>query len=173
MQAKDDWVVIGRFGRPHGIKGLVNLYSFTDPIENIFDYQPLHIQLKKSWCPIKILSSENKGGKLFVQVENYPSREDVALLTNLDVAVPRRMLPALDENVFYLHDLIHLSVINLEQKVLGQVIEIINTGANDILVIINGQEKIMIPLIWDIYIKTVDLEQQTICVDWTLDDLPS
>ena len=173
VNQSNDWVVIGKFGRVHGIKGLVSLHSFTEPPENIFTYQPLHIKLKKTWCPIRILSNEGKGDRLLVQVENYPSREDVAFLTNLEVAVPRAALPKLEDDVFYLHDLIKLAVVNLQDQRLGNVSEIISTGSNDILVIESDRDKILIPFVWEVFIKNIDLDHQIICVDWELDDSQS
>lgn len=165
----DDWVVVGRFGRAHGIKGWITLQSFTEHQDSVLTYQPLHIQIKKTWCPIRVLAHEQKGDKLLVQVENYPSREDLSFLTNLDIAVPRSMLPQLPEDDFYLHDLIHLNVVNLQNDELGQVGEVMSTGASDILVIFKGQNKILIPLVWEVFIKSIDLDKKIIQVDWESD----
>lgn len=165
-----DWVVVGRFGRAHGIKGWITLQSFTEPQDNILTYQPLHIQIKKTWCPIRILGHEMKGEKLLVQVEKYPSREDLSFLSNLDLAVPRSVLPKLAEDNFYLHDLIDLKVYNLDHDELGQVQEVMSTGASDILVILKGKTKILIPLIWDVFIKSIDLDKKQIQVDWEQDE---
>jgi 16S rRNA processing protein RimM len=169
-QTESDWVVIGRFGKVHGLKGLISVISFTDPIENIFEYEPLHITLKRSWCPIKLLHKQISGDKLLVQVENYLTREDVSLLTNTEIAVPRQALPRLDENEYYLHDLIGLKVYNLQNEFLGTVTEILPTAANDVIVV-SGATRLLIPFIWEHFIIKVELPEKRMTVAWELDEL--
>ncbi len=169
-QPESDWIVIGRFGKVHGLKGLISVISFTDPIENILDYEPLHITLKRSWCPIKLLQKQISGDKVLVQVENYLTREDVSLLTNMEIAVPREALPKLDENEYYLHDLVGLKVYNLQDEFLGTVTEILPTGAHDVIVI-SGAIRILIPFIWEHFIIKVELPKEKIVVSWETDEL--
>jgi 16S rRNA processing protein RimM len=164
----NDWVVIGRFGRVHGIKGFIQVHSFTEPHENIFLYQPWHITLKKNWCPITIHQQQISGNKFLVQVENYISREEASFLTNMDIAVPRDTLPKLEEE-FYHHDLIGLKVYNNNQEFLGQVSDIFTTGANDVLMI-SGDKQYLIPFVWDIYVKSIDLDKDEITVEWDVSD---
>ena len=130
----NEWVVIGRFGRVHGIKGFIQVHSFTEPHENIFEYQPWHITIKKNWCPISIHQQQMSGGKFLVQIENYMTREEASSLTNLDIAVPRNTLPELEDQ-YYHHDLIGLKVYNSNQTLIGEVTEIMSTGANDVIVV--------------------------------------
>lgn len=165
----DDWVVIGRFGRVHGIKGFLQVHSFTEPHENIFEYQPWHITIKKNWCPISIHQQQMSGGKFLVQIQNYMTREEASFLTNLDIAVPRSTLPELEDQ-FYHHDIIGLEVYNKHQEHLGQVSEIFSTGANDVMVIA-GEKPILIPFVWDIYVKSVNLNLKKVVVDWDLSNL--
>ncbi len=167
-QTKNDWVIVGRFGRVHGIKGLIHIQSFTEPGENIFNYEPLYITLKRNWCPIRLLQKQVSGGKLLAQVENYLTREDAGFLTNMEIAVPRQVLPQLDKDSYYLYDLIGLNVFNLQNDPLGKITDIMPTGANDVLVI-SGQQRTLIPFIWQIYIKEIELESQKMIVDWVLD----
>lgn len=169
-QTESDWVIIGRFGKVHGLKGLISVVSFTDPIENILDYEPLHITLKRSWCPIKLLQKQISGDKVLVQVENYLTREDASLLTNMEIAVPREALPKLDENEYYLHDLIGLKVFNLQDEFLGTVTEILPTGAHDVIVI-SGATRKLIPFIWERFIIKVELPNEKIVVAWENDEL--
>jgi 16S rRNA processing protein RimM len=169
-QTKNDWVIVGRFGRVHGIKGLIHIQSFTEPSENIFSYEPLYISLKRTWCPIRLLQKQLSGDKLLVQVENYLTREDASFLTNIEIAVPRQVLPKLDDDHYYLHDLIGLSVFNLQNGFLGKITDIMPTGANDVLVV-SGDQRTLIPFIWEVYVKQVELASQKMTVDWVLDEM--
>jgi len=169
-KTENDWIVIGRFGKVHGIKGLISVISFTDPIENIFEYEPLHILLKKVWCPLKLANKQFSGDRLLVQVENYLTREDAAFLTNIEIAVPRQVLPSLEDNQYYLHDLIGLNAFNLRNELLGTISEIIPTGSNDVIVI-SGEKRILVPFVWDVYVKSIHLSEQKIFLDWDEDEL--
>jgi 16S rRNA processing protein RimM len=164
----NDWVVIGRFGRVHGIKGFLQVHSFTEPHENIFEYQPWYITIKKNWCPITIHQQQMSGGKFLVQIENYMTREEASSLTNLDIAVPRKLLPELEDQ-FYHHDLIGLKVYNSNQTLIGEVTEIMSTGANDVIVV-SGEKQILIPFVWDIYVKSIDLDTKQMIVDWDMSE---
>ena len=168
-KTKNDWVVVGRFGRVHGIKGLIHIQSFTEPSENIFSHEPLYISLKRNWCPIRLLQKQFAGNKLLVQVENYLTREDASFLTNLEISVPRNVLPKLEEDNYYLHDLIGLKVYNLENAFLGKITDIMPTGANDVLVV-SGEQKTLIPFIWQVYVQQIELASQKMIVDWDLDE---
>lgn len=164
----NDWVVIGRFGRVHGIKGFIQVHSFTDPLDNVFEYQPWFINLKKTWCPIKIHQEQNNGHKFLVQVENYMTREEAGFLTNMEIAVPRHILPELN-NEFYHHDLIGLKVYNDQQEYLGEITDIFVTGANDVL-IISGESQYLIPLVMEVFVQSIDLENRQVLVHWDLSD---
>lgn len=164
----NDWVVIGRFGRVHGIKGFIQVHSFTDPLDNIFEYQPWFINLKKTWCPIKIHQEQNNGHKFLVQVENYMTREEASFLTNMEIAVPRHVLPELNDE-FYHHDLIGLKVYNDQQEYLGEITDIFVTGASDVLVI-SGESQYLIPFVMNVFIQSIDLDKHQVLVHWDLSD---
>ncbi|HBH09970.1 MAG TPA: ribosome maturation factor RimM, partial [Gammaproteobacteria bacterium] len=73
----------------------------------------------------------------------------------------------------YWRDLINLKVINQDGILLGEVSEIIETGANDVFVIIdndNSEQKILIPSVMGIYINKIDLIEQAIYVNWAIGD---
>ncbi len=164
-QTEDEWVTIGRFGRVHGIKGLISVISYTDPVDNILDFAALYIMIKKTWCPIQFTHTQWSGDKLLAQVENYLTREDVSILTNIEIAVPRQSLPSLNDNEFYLHDLVGLNVYNVQNQFLGTISEIFATGANDV-VVISGKKRTLVPFIWDVYIHRIDLNKQLMLIDW-------
>lgn len=165
---KNNWVVVGKFARVHGIKGLITVQSYTDPVDNILSYTPWHIKIKHKWCPIIIHHAQSLGNKIAVQVERYMSREEAGLLTNLEIAVSRKNLPSLEQDDgFYHHDLIGLNVINTKQEKLGTIIDVMPTGANDVIVV-QGGKRILIPFVWHHYVLNIDLAQMQMIVDWDI-----
>ena len=86
-----------------------------------------------------------------------------------DVAVHRRQLPAAEAGRYYWVDLIGLSVVNREGIALGTVIALMETGANDVLVV-QGERERLIPFVLGRVVLDVDLEAGVIEVDWLPDD---
>jgi len=80
------------------------------------------------------------------------------------LAVDRQQLPQLEENEYYWDDLIGLNVYDLQHNDLGKVIELIETGANDVLVV-SGEKERLIPYIPQVIVK-IDLTEKRIEVDW-------
>lgn len=167
MNNSSDWVIVGRFGRPQGLKGLIRVISFTEPESAILDYQSWHVLQKKTWIPVKRVHSEIQNRAIMVRVDGYLQREELAVLTNAEIGVLREQLPVLsNEGEYYWHDLLHMQVRNQEGQLLGNVTQIMPTGANDVLVVEGDNKRHLIPYILKIYIISVDLPQKQMIVNW-------
>ena len=168
MDKVSDWVVIGKFGRPHGIKGLISVISFTDPRENILNYSGWHAYINKQWQPLKMLDLTSNSKNIIAKVEGYIEREDLAYLTNIEIGIKSEQLPVLDDGEFYWNQLIGMEVVTVEGVLLGQVTELLSTGANDVLVIA-GEKRHLIPYLPGKSIIKVNDSQRIITVDWDTD----
>ncbi|MDX2163826.1 MAG: ribosome maturation factor RimM [Gammaproteobacteria bacterium] len=154
------WVLVGKIGRPHGIKGFVKIHSLTEPATNIIKYLPWYDNNKKSLAVLKCEKLGNKVIALFDEKE----KPDV----NTELWIERNQLPPLKEHEYYWTDLIGLNVYNQENQYLGEVTEIFNTGANDIMSVENKEDrkKILIPFLFNNYIIKIDLAEKIMRVDW-------
>ncbi|MDI1352168.1 MAG: ribosome maturation factor RimM [bacterium] len=168
MNEKTDWVIIGRFGRPHGIKGFVTVHSFTEPRDNILRYSDWYAYVNYTWTPVKLLSVEVHNKAIVAQVEGFPERESVAQLTNVDIAVSKEQLAELAPGEYYWHQLIGMTVLNQNGDSFGKVVEVMPTGANDVLVV-QGDKKHLIPYLPGQFIININDKEQVITVDWDLD----
>lgn len=168
MNNQDNWLIIGRFGKPHGIKGFVTVHAFTEPRDNILRYTNWHAFINNKWQPIKLLSAEVQNKSIIAQIEGYPERETVARLTNVEIAVHREQLEELESGEYYWHQLIGMNVINSKGESFGKVIEIIPTGSNDVLVI-QGEKRHLIPYLPGQFILDINSNKQLITVDWDMD----
>lgn len=168
MDKNRDWVIVGRFGRPHGIKGFVKVLSFTEPADNILQYHDWHANIKNQWQPLKILQVEVNDKFILVQVEGYQEREQAAYLTNVDIAVKHEQLPELQAGEYYWHQLIGMQVVNQEGIDYGQVVEVFATGSNDVLVVM-GDKRRLIPYLPGQVVLDVNDTKRVITVDWDMD----
>ncbi|MCU7799968.1 MAG: ribosome maturation factor RimM [gamma proteobacterium symbiont of Lucinoma myriamae] len=166
--------VLGKISGYYGVKGWVKIYSYTQPRENIVRYKALKIKLSNrhgQWQDIRLDNGKAHGKGVVAHFEGYDNREIAASLIGAELATYRSDFKAASRNEFYWADLIGLSAINLEDIELGQVKRLIETAANDVLVISPDQKEdakaeILIPFVLEHYVKKVDLEAKIITVDW-------
>ncbi|KTD05885.1 16S rRNA-processing protein RimM [Legionella gratiana] len=168
MDNQKNWIIIARFGRPHGVKGFITVHSFTEPRDNVLKYTNWHAFIDNKWRPIKLVRAEVQSKSIIIQIEGYLERELVAHLTNIEIAVHQDQLEQLKPGEYYWHQLIGMNVINQQGESFGKVTEIIPTGANDVLVV-EGDKRHLIPYLPGQFILDINLNQQLITVNWDVD----
>jgi len=136
-----DRVMMGRIGRPHGVRGLVHLVSFTDPPEAIFGYRALSDEAGRAMK----LSRAGKGEELLARIEGISDRDAAARLTNEALYAERTALPAPDEEEFYHADLLGLAAVDEAGRPLGRVVEVHDHGAGVALEIEGSGAPLLLP----------------------------
>ncbi|HLD16958.1 MAG TPA: ribosome maturation factor RimM [Coxiellaceae bacterium] len=164
MSSSHRSVVLGKIGRPHGVKGWFYVHSYTDPITNVLTYPDWHLNRLGKMQTYTLETGKQHADKLVAKVKGVEDREAASQLTHALIEVPRNTLPPLEKNQYYWSDLIGLTVITLQGKVLGTVKEITQTAASDILVVM-GKKRLLIPYLPHV-ILSVDLDHHRIEVDW-------
>jgi 16S rRNA processing protein RimM len=157
-------IIVGRFGKPFGIKGWIKVNSFTDPPENILLYDPWLISLDENWKEIEVEDSKMQGQNIIAKLVNCNTPEEAKAYTHKDIAISRSQLPKLEQDEYYWTDLEDMSVLNTQGIELGKVVHFIATGANDVMVV-KGEKEHLVPYI-DSVIISVDQEKRVIIVDW-------
>lgn len=168
MNSPPNWVVLARFGRPHGVHGFVRVHSFTDPQDQLLSYTNWHVFLRGTWQPIKVSSIKVHNNSIVAQIEGYPDREGVAHLTNAEIAVKKEQLAELKPGEYYWHQLMGMNVVNTKNESLGTLVEIMPTGTHDVLVV-RGKKKYLIPYLPQRYVMEVNEALGLIIVDWDVD----
>jgi 16S rRNA processing protein RimM len=163
--ASNHRVIIGKICGIYGVAGWLKVISYTRPRENIFNYHKLMVGQQGNWIEVTLQEGRQQGKGLIVKFEHLSDRDIARQYMDKDIAVNRDELPELPKGEYYWFDLVGLTVMNLEGQELGKVSEIQETGANDVLVV-EGTQRQLIPLVFDIYIKKVDLGNSSIIVDW-------
>ena len=171
LEAEGKWIVLGEVGRVHGLKGWLKLISFTSPIENILDYSRFHAVLGGRALELELDDHNRQNKALLVHFKGYDDPETARLLTGTELAIANENLQQLVSGEFYWHQLEGLKVINQHDQLFGRVSHLLETGANDVLVIKADSESIddrerLIPYLKDLVICEIDLENETIRVDW-------
>jgi len=163
----DSLVVMGRIVAPYGVKGWVKVLPSTELIDGLLDYQTWQIGKGSEWQSIKLKSGKVHNDVLVVKLEGINDRDAAFACKGKQVAVPREALPTLDETEFYWSDLIGLAVKNQQDVDFGEVVDVFETGANDVIVV-KGDVQRLIPFT-EQAVLTVSLEEKTMLVDWDED----
>ena len=156
---------MGRITGLFGIKGWVKVYSYTQPHDNITRYDPWYLKLGDRWRMIPVVTSCKHGKAIIAKFRGYDTRDQAVELLGATVAIARDQLEPLPEDDYYWVDLIGLSVLNMQDYKLGEVEYLIETGANDVLVV-KGACELLIPFVRGQIIKAIDLKAGFIKVDW-------
>lgn len=170
MSSAFDPLVVGKLNGAYGIKGWVKIYSYTSPKDNILSYSPWFIKLDGKWQQVEITSGREQGKTVVAHIKGCDDRNLAESYYGIEIAIDKSQLPELDEGEFYWRDLVGLSVINMAGEKLGQVNKLMETGANDVLVVKTADKKeLLIPYVEDYSIIKVDLSEGQVIVDWEAD----
>lgn len=170
-------VDVGRIAAVFGVQGWLKIRSETEPAENIFEYSPWWLKTSHGVKAVEIDQFRPHGKGFVAHIRGVDDRDEAALLAGVTIAVERRQLPELVEGEYYWHQLQEMAVISCfegAQVRLGCVSRLLETGANDVLVIqpdadsVDDRER-LVPYIPGQYVLEVNLEAGTILVDWDPD----
>lgn len=163
-------LIVGKLNGASGIKGWVKVYSYTDPKENILNYSPWYLKLDGQWQKVSIINGREQGKTVVAQLEGCNDRNTAESYRGVEIAIEESQLPQLEDGEYYWRDLIGLTVINLAGEELGTVKKMMETGANDVLVVKTAsKEELLIPYVPEYSVMKVDLDSKQITVDWELD----
>jgi 16S rRNA processing protein RimM len=161
-------VVMGRITAPFGIKGWVKVRPLTAAAENILAYPRWWVGRGAGWQEYEVAESSVQSPKAVVaRLAGCEERDAAAQFRGSEIAVPRSQLPPPPPGEYYWADLLGLSVVNGESQQLGRIVRILETGANDVLVV-HGDRERLIPFIGEV-IREVDAGAGVIRVSWGAD----
>ena len=158
-------VTIGRVVGVYGVRGWIKVLSSTEPPEAILDYPVWQLRNGSEWRAMTLAEGRRYGKGILVHLAACDDRDVARALIGADIAVRRSEMPDPGLDRFYWADLEGLTVRTLDGVELGVVDHLIETGANDVLVV-RGERERLIPYVRGTVIVGVDLKQRVIQVDW-------
>lgn len=158
-----EYLVVGKLQRPHGLQGELVMEVLTDFPERLKPGVTLYAGT--AYAPLQVRKVRWQDRSMLITFQGYTTSETAGELRNLFVYVPAADRPTLEDGEYYHHQLIGLQVITQQGELLGKIIQILETGANDVFVIRprNGRE-ILIPGTDEVVLK-VDLDQGQITIN--------
>jgi 16S rRNA processing protein RimM len=163
-KSEPEFLIAGKLRKSHGLTGEMWVELLTDFVE-IFEDGRVFL-IGKTRTPATVESFKIAGKLGLIKFEGYQNSESVFHLNNTYIYVKSINMPALQDGVYYHHELIGLTVQDKKEKILGELTEILVTGANDVYVIKpnDGSKELLIPAIKSVVIK-IDLKLKKITID--------
>lgn len=161
-------VAMGYIKGVFGIKGWLKIAANTEYSDSLLDYPEWQLVKDGKTVSVTLEAGKVVNGELQVKFEGINDRDLAFSLRGYTIEIPREAFAPTEEGEYYWADLVGMTVVNKDHTVLGKVSNLMETGANDVLMIDGEHGQILIPFVSQ-YIETVDTGSKTITADWGLD----
>lgn len=161
MSEPSEFLAVGRVVRPHGMRGellLETLTAFPEPLEDVET-----VYLGENAAPHPLRDVRFHRGQLLIQLADCLDRDQAETFRGQLVQIHARQAAPLPPGRFYHHQIIGLVVVTEDGEDLGEVVEILATGANDVYLVAGAQGEILLPAISDV-IRQIDLDAHRMTV---------
>lgn len=161
----DSFIKVAKLGSPHGLKGYIRLIPIIDPPELLNELNYLFLEKDNQYVEleIEVIKPYKKNSWLF-KAKSWHSIDDVQDLVNNFLACRKEDLPELDENRYYIVDVIGCNVVDLNDKYLGKVLDVLQYSSNDIYIIGEDENNFLLPAVKE-FIKSIDTNKKLIKVN--------
>lgn len=174
MPANLERVAVGKIAGVFGIKGWVKIKSDTEPEENIVCYSPWFVCTQHGIKTFEVDAHTMRPQGLVVHLVGIDNRDQAEELGRARIEVEKSLLPELPTGDYYWHELLGLRVVTVSENAqldLGRIERIMETGANDVLVVKGDERSVddkerLIPYVPGEFVHTIDLQSGQMIVDW-------
>lgn len=159
-------IILGHISGVFGIKGWVKVFSYTRPREQILNY-PKWFVGDDTNSQMALEQGRLHKESIIVKLEGIDDRDQAMALFESNIRVLISELVELPADEFYWYQLIGLQVVDTAQQPIGEVVRLLETGANDVLVVHDANNvEHLIPYIKDQVVQRIDLTTKEMIVDW-------
>lgn len=160
----EEYLEIGQIVNTNGLKGILKVKPFTDDITRFEKLKTIYIQKANELIEFKIEKVRYSKNMVLLKLEGIDDINEAEKYRNFYIKIDRKDAIELEENSYFIIDIIGSEVFTDENNLLGKVIDILQTGSNDVYVVKDDKGKeILLPAIEDV-IKDVDIKNKKIIV---------
>jgi 16S rRNA processing protein RimM len=168
MSLDQEPIILGKIGAVWGVRGWVKVKTYTRKPGDILFYDHWLLKRTDGWQEVALIGGHPQGDSVVVELEGFNDREFSQELNGVEVGIRQDQLSQ-HQSEFYWIELEEMEVVTLKGISLGRVTSLMETGANDVLVVTDqeGNER-LIP--WgESVVDSVDRHSGKIRVDWEAD----
>jgi 16S rRNA processing protein RimM len=157
MSGSEKMVLVGKIQGTHGIKGQLRVVPFAGDASSISQLKKLTVKSPAGAMEeFSVVAAKPHGNRVILTLKEFDNINQVLHLVGREIYADREGLPELPPDEFYWSDLLGLDVETEEGEALGKLVDIIETGANDVYVVQKDGREVLIPALDDI-VLAVDL----------------
>lgn len=161
---KEDCFYLGKIVKKYSYKGEVVLKLDTDEPAIYENLDAVFLDFGKNLLPFFIEESLlQKGNQLRIRFEDVNNEADADTILKTDVYLPIELLPKLEGDQFYFHEIIGFILEDVNFGKIGNITSINDKTAQDLFVVEKGEKEILIPMI-DEFIKKIDRKNKKVIV---------
>jgi 16S rRNA processing protein RimM len=164
-----DFLLIGKVGKPHGLRGQVKVHSYASSYESFFAGRKVYLGQGEAMKALLISEAKVQAHSLLLHFQGLNTRQQAEAICGYSLYIEEKDLQTLPEGEYYWCHLIGSRVYSDQGRFLGIMEEIFSTPAHDIWVIRNDQKELLLPAVED-FVISVDLPHREIRIR-DLDDL--
>ena len=160
----EEYLEIGQIVNTNGLKGFLKVKPLTDDITRFEDLETVYIQKSKDLLEFKIQEVKYNKNMVLLKLAGIDDIEEAEKYKNFYIKINRKDAVELEDDSYFIVDIIGCEVFTDENKELGKVVDVFQTGSNDVYTVKNEDGKeILIPAIADV-IKNIDIKNKKIVV---------
>lgn len=160
--AEPHFLAVGRVSKPHGVLGEVRVELMTDHPERFEWLDAIYVG-EKNPQRVAIVSVRYHQDVVLLKLEGYSTRTEAEMLRGELLQVPESEAVPLGEDEYFIYQLIGVEVFTEQGRRLGELTEVLETGANNVFVVDDERSQYLIPDIPDV-IKEVDIENRRLVI---------
>ncbi|HEX4859359.1 MAG TPA: ribosome maturation factor RimM [Usitatibacteraceae bacterium] len=157
---------MAQIGAPFGIKGWVKLHTYTESADSLYAYASWLVRGPAGWEVFDLEDFAVNAKGAVAKLKGIDDRNAAQRIVKREVGIPRDAIEDEPGGAVLWIDLIGAEVVNTTGRRFGTVRTLMETGANDVLVVVDGAQEHLIPYI-DPVIVSVERDAKRITVDWS------
>ena len=166
-QDDDDLFDAGHIIGAFGVRGQVKVFSHTTPRENILNYSPWIVEIDGVRATLDV-SGSRQGKNVIARIEGVTTRDQAEAMSSSKIFIRPEQLAPLAEGEYYWAQLEGLRVLNQHDEDFGVIDHMMETGANDVMVV-QGERERLIPFVMHEVVTRVELDSGRVIVNWEAD----
>lgn len=160
----EQFLRVGVISSTHGVKGEVKVFPTTDDPARFLDLKKVILDTKKEHIDLEITGVKFFKNQVILKFKGYNNINDIEKYKGMDLLISREDAVPLGENENFIIDLIDMTVITDTGETLGTLVDVMQTGANDVYIVETPQKKeVLLPAIKDC-ILDVNVEEKRMLV---------
>lgn len=160
----EPYLRVGVIASTHGLKGEVKVFPTTDDPARFKALKTVLLDTGKEHKALEITGVKFFKNKVILKFKGFDNISDIEKYKGMDLLIPREDAVPLEENENFIADLIDMTVVTDRGETLGTLVDVLETGANDVYVIeTEGKKEILLPAIKDC-ILDVNVEEKHMLV---------